>query len=506
MILADPKAAVMTAPAYVPKGFPGKCRIFPLPRDDGSEPLFYKAQRDWVLDTHRMKLAQKSRQIGWTWCSAYAVDRRQSIAGYPLDTWASSRDDLQSMLFVGDAKKFADILQIGAEDLGEQVIDAKDNSARVLRYANGTRLYSLSSNADAQAGKRGNRLADEFAVRKSAEDVKKLYEIMKPGVTWGGVMEIFSTHRGSGNYFNKLVEEVRHKGNPKKFSLHTVTLLNALQQGFLYKLQNKLAAIDPSDDRILMDEQEYLDDVRAGMPDEESFLQEYMCIPADDASAFLEYDLIASCEYGAAEEWELPLTGRLYVGVDVGRQRDFTVIWVCEKQGDVLYTRRVIVLDRKRFAEQEAVLYGILERPNMVRCCIDQTGIGRQFAERAQEKFGTYRIEPINFTVTSKEEMAYPLRAAFEDRNVRIPESREIRADLRGIKKVQSTGDHVRFSADRGADGHSDRFWALALCNLAAKGTPTVYAYEAAEAKRDRRFRMTPDFSDEDYPAETFGL
>ena len=419
---------------------------------------------------------------------------------------ASSRDDLQSMLFVQDAKKFADILQIGAEDLGEQVIDDKDNSARVLRYANGRKLYSLSSNADAQAGKRGNRLADEFAVRKSAEDVRKLYEIMKPGVTWGGVMEIFSTHRGSGNYFNTLIEEVLHKGNPKKFSLHTVTLLNALQQGFLYKLQSKLAAIDPNDDRIYMDEQEYFEDVRAGMPDEESFLQEYMCVPADDATAFLEYDLIAGCEYAADEKWELPLAGKLYVGVDVGRARDFTVIWVCEKQGDVLYTRRVIVLDRKRFADQEAILYEILERPNVVRCCIDQTGIGRQFAERAQERFGSYRIEPINFTVSSKEEMAYPLRAAFEDRTVRIPEDRDIRADLRSIKKIQSTGDHVRFAADRGTNGHADRFWALALCNLAAKGTATVYDYEPAGDPEKEGFRMRPDFDRDDFPTEEFSL
>ncbi len=49
-----------------------------------------------------------------------------------------------------------------------------------------------------------------------------------------------STHRGSANFFNELVQEAKHKGNPKNVSLHTVTLQTALDEGFLYKLQCKL--------------------------------------------------------------------------------------------------------------------------------------------------------------------------------------------------------------------------------------------------------------------------
>jgi len=44
-----------------------------------------------------------------------------------------------------------------------------------------------------------------------------------------------------------LVNEVRYGGNPKKISLHRVTLLDALDQGFLYKLQLALpVGVDPS--------------------------------------------------------------------------------------------------------------------------------------------------------------------------------------------------------------------------------------------------------------------
>ena len=42
-------------------------------------------------------------------------------------------------------------------------------------------------------------------------------------------------------------------------------------------------------------------------------------------------------------------------------------------------------------------------------------------------------------------------------------------SDHRAIKKEQTAGDHVRFSADAGKNGHADRFWAHALCKHASK-------------------------------------
>ena len=105
----------------------------------------------------------------------------------------------------------------------------------------------------------------------------------------------------------------------------------------------------------------------------------------------------------------------------------------------------------------------------MRRCCIDATGLGMQLAERAQDKFGKYRVEGIAFTGPVKEELAYPLKAAFEDGNIRIPMDKFIRADLRGIKKVITASGNVRFAADRGTNGHSDRFWSLALALHAGK-------------------------------------
>jgi len=431
-------------------------------------------QDRWVKDNSRLKIAEKSRQIGWTWATAYGLVRRKSLVTATGDAWISSRDDLQARLFLEDSKNFAAILNAGAKDLGEKVIDDKGHSAYVLQFANGLRAHSMSSNPDAQAGKRGDRVLDEFALHP---DPRKLYSIAYPGITWGGQMELFSTHRGSANFFNEIIQEIKHKGNPKGFSLHTVTLQTALEDGLLFKLQTKLP---PQDPRQEMDEASYFNFIRAGCADEESFQQEFCCVPGDDQSAFLSYELITGCEYKPGEDWELDLAhcGELFIGVDIGRMKDLSVFWVVEKVSDARFTRKVVVMEKTQFAIQEEILYGLLALPNCRRCCIDQTGIGRQFAERAQERFGKYKVEGVTFTGAVKEELAYPVRAAFEDRTIRIPSDKTIRADLRAIGKETTSSGNVRFTAERTTNGHADRFWALALALHAAKA-PKVEFFAA---------------------------
>ncbi len=214
--------------------------------------LFLAGQESWIKDTSRLKLMEKGRQIGISWSTAYAADERTAQVGQKWDQWVSSRDDLQARLFIEDCKMWAQVLNIAAQDLGERVIDdTKKLTAYVLAFSSGRRIHSMSSNPDAQAGKRGGRILDEFALHP---DPRKLWSIAYPGITWGGSMEIISTHRGSHNFFNQLIREVREHGNPKNISLHRITLQDALDQGFLYKLQKAL----PADHEVqAMDEAAY---------------------------------------------------------------------------------------------------------------------------------------------------------------------------------------------------------------------------------------------------------
>jgi len=130
-------------------------------------------------------------------------------------------------------------------------------------------------------------------------------------------------------------------------------------------------------------------------------------------------------------------------------------------------------MSKQTFDAQEQALYDLLKLPMVRRCCIDQSGLGRQFAERAAKKFGAYRVEGINFTQGTKEELAYPVRVAFEERTIKVPFTNAIRADLRGVRKEVTSSGHTRFAGERNRYGHCDRFWALALALHAAKKPAT---------------------------------
>lgn len=440
-----------------------KARI--LPPDPAA--LFLPYQEKWIKDTNRLKVMEKARQIGLSWSTAYPLVERTAKAGAKWDQWVSSRDEIQARLFLEDCKMWAKVFDLAAQDLGEVVIDKqKKLTALVLSFASGRRIYSMSSNPDAQAGKRGGRVLDEFAL---LGDPRQMWSIAYPGLTWGGLLEVISTHRGSRNFFNLMIREVRERNNPKRISLHRVTLEDALSQGFLYKLQHALPDEAEQQD---MDEQEYFDFVKSGCADEESFLQEYMCIPGDDDTAFLEYDLIANNEYQPNEKWEIDSpdeidTGAiLYAGIDIGRKKDLTVLWILEELGDVLYTRKVISLKNMRKSEQEKELHPWIAL--LRRSCWDYTGLGIGWGDDAEDKFGPQRIELVGFTNRVKEELAWPVKNKMEDQRIRIPFDPEIRADLRSVTKATTAAGNVRFTAESTEDGHADRFWALALAIHAA--------------------------------------
>ena len=153
----------------------------------------------------------------------------------------------------------------------------------------------------------------------------------------------------------------------------------------------------------------YFDYIRAGAADEESFLEEFCCTPADDASAFLTFELLDACKYRPAKSGKChwtncaTCTDPLYLGGDIARVKDFTVFWVIRIVGGVRLTVHRVALRNTPFDEQERVLYELLSLPTLRRACIDNSGLGRQLIERAQKRFGAYKVEPVTFTLATKE-------------------------------------------------------------------------------------------------------
>ena len=439
---------------------------------------FLNYQYRWITDASPLKIAEKSRQIGITFADAYHSVRTASNKRARYDVFVSSRDKFQAKLYIEDCKNWGQVLEILMVDLGEIVFDQQHNaSAYVIQFSNGRRIYSLSSHPDALAGKRGHVKLDEFALH---QDQRLLYSIAKPVTTWGGTLSIMSTHRGATTVFNQIIRDILENDNPMKWSLHTISLETAVAQGLVERINEKTQNNESRE--------QFLQRLRKECIDEEQWMQEYCCIPADESAVFLSYDLITACEDRnlqlltfdelvrslSAHQSNNPSIHQstFYAGLDVARINNLCVIYVVEKIGDVMWDRLRIELQNKTFSEIEFELYRLLALPQIKRACIDSTGIGMQLAERARQQFG-WKVEPVHFTPAVKEDLAFGLRAALEDRKVRLVRDDKLRADLRGLRKEVTSSGNIRFCGES-ADSHCDRTWAMALAHHAARHRPSA--------------------------------
>ena len=191
-----------------------------------------------------------------------------------------------------------------------------------------------------------------------------------------------------------------------------------------------------------------------------------MIQPSSDGAALLSYELISGCEIPRSECRDSG-QGLLFGGYDVGRKKDLGVYFELELVGDVLRQTEYRVFRNAPFRVQSEYLYSRLNNPRLARLCVDSTGMGMMLAEYAQDRFGKYRVEAVNFSGPVKADLAMPLRASFEDRTIRIASDPEIREDLHKIRKTTTAAGNVRYEGERDENGHSDRFWALALARHA---------------------------------------
>jgi phage FluMu gp28-like protein len=367
--------------------------------------------------------------------------------------WFSSADESAAREYIEYCETWAKAFQLAAKNLGTEIIrdEKKDIKVMSILFADGRKINALSSNPKAFRSKEGKIVLDEFAHH---DDPVKLWRAARPCIIWGYPLRILSTHNGVDALFAQFIERIkRHALN---WSLHTTPIQQAVEEGLLDKIYGRATT--------KAEREEFLRQEREDCGDEETWLQEYCCIALDGASAFLTYDLISPCEDSDIIFDLDAVKGDLYLGMDIGRKKNLTCIWVLEKYNRHLYTRHFEVIEKQPFRFQKERLYRLLNHPNMRRACIDSTGIGMNLAEDAQIDFGQRRVEPVNFSANVKEDLATSLKPKFEDRQITIPADEKIREDLHSIKKVVTSSGNIRFDVSRSfKESHADRFWALAL-------------------------------------------
>ncbi len=354
-----------------------------------------------------------------------------------------SAGERQSRELMQKARQHCQLLRIATDYTDKSVFANSSFRQLELTLPGGVRIIGLPANPQTARGYTGDVFLDEFAMHANDKDIwASLFPTLLRGE---GELDIASTPKGKSNLFYELAS------NPR-FSKSTITLDDAIAQGMKV---DKTALFE-------------------AMGDEELYRQEFNCEFLDESTAFLTYEQIAACEDPLLVTHDNASAiatdpRELFVGVDIGRKRDMTALWVFAKQDTSLKTVALIEMTGETFAHQFDALAELLSLRNVRQCCIDAGGIGMQLAEQAVQQFGNHRVQPIMFTAALKSQIAGALRVAVEARTITIPAERRIRNDWHSLRRDISEQGHFKLSAPRQEGSHADRFWAAALALHAAQ-------------------------------------
>lgn len=414
-------------------------------------------QKAWLADKSRYKIWEKSRRIGATYVQALE-DVLDCLQHKGLSVWFSSADDSAAKEYVLYCAHWAKIANAAASAVSEEILDERDGvAAYSIVFKNSSRINAMSSNPKAFRSKGGKVVLDEFAWHR---DQNALWTAARPVITWGYDVRILSTHNGRQSLFYSFLQE------PELWSKHKTTIFDAVDQGLADRLTGKTLTE--------AERQQWLESERKACGDEDAWQQEYCCTPLDETSAFLPYEMLTACEQDDILQPLGQLKGEIYLGFDVARKHDLSVIVAAEKSFNCLIVRHILALKNTPFQKQKKLLFEILSKSNVRRICIDASGLGMNLSEDALAFFGQYKVESVTFSAPVKEALATDLRIAFENRSIVIPSDPDLRDDLHSVKRVVTIAGNVRFDVERSeTDGHADRFWALALAVHAAKDAGT---------------------------------
>ncbi len=412
----------------------------------------YGYQKRWISDPSRFKLAVKSVQIGWSWAAALEVALDMLPA---RTTWLwMSGSQRQSREAAEYCKVHLRAMKATAElayNVEEFFGDTKMLVDRVT-MPNGSRAFFLPANPETARGFAGNVVLDEYA---SQLNPRAIWAAMFGRVSRGYKLRVFSSPKGDQGKFYDLAKMLGLADGitPRKqpvakdgWSGHWCDIHQAITEGCPVNA----------------------DELRLGMADDDLFAQEYLCVFLSAEKQWIPSDLIEAA-VSAEATTELPAAfrprGPLWMGMDVGRTRDLTVHALLEQTADVFTVRALDTQRKAKFSQQRQRAEQYL--PLVRRCRLDATGLGMQNAEELQEKYPA-KVEPVEFNLESKSEMAVWMKRRFEDHTLRIPDNPETIADIKAVKRIITDAGNVRFDARRTDAGHADRFWAIALAGTAS--------------------------------------
>lgn len=404
----------------------------------------------WLADPSRRRIANKSRRIGYSFAEGLravlgCLERKQTFI-------ILSRGERQSKKFIEESVA-PHVRAVGAfAQYTSAEFPKTDIYTQQVEFSNGSRILALPANPETARSYEGHVVLDEFAFHNDAGEI---YKAVGPSITRGYSVAIISTPNGQQGAYYELAREaglVDGRATTRRWSAHRTDIFEAVAQGCKDRDGNPLS----------------IEDLRADCFDEEMWLQEYCCQFLSIASQWISPEIF---ERNASDQatTDLSLDPRgMYVGWDIARNRDLSVLWFLEQVGDITWTRGVMELRNVSTPDQVREVRALM--PRIHRLAIDKTGMGLSMWESLDEEFRG-KVEGVQFTLQAKEALAVGAKRRMEEAKCRIPDTEMIRTSFRSVKKTTTATGQARFDAEHDERyGHADHWWAFALAESAAAG------------------------------------
>ena len=214
---------------------------------------------------------------------------------------------------------------------------------------------------------------------------------------------------------------------------------------------------------------------------------------AEDDEAFFPLRLLETCISNNLETYDesvaltgpIPPAGNYYIGCDLGKKQDHSVVSVVEKREGHIYH---IHIKQFKLGTDYTHVMGYLtrlgERLVTVRqTSIDQTGVGQMFIEEGT-KSGLKNPLGTTLTIPEKENIMFYLRHIMEEGRLHFSYDSDLIGEMNAERYELSKTGQTQFSNPSGT--HDDRLWALALAVYASRfETPTYHPVAAIGRNRN---------------------
>lgn len=448
-----------------------------LPAATGVEGATWEAfQLNHLNDDSLFRIEKKSRQISWSWtASADSVALALLYASSSMYVSINQEEATEKIRY---AKAIYGGLRV------RRLPAIRRDTLTEMEFSNGARLISLPGRPP-RGKARFNVYLDEFAWVKLAREI---YTAALPVVSKGGLLRIGSSPAGASGMFWEVAEQ-RLRAYPGYTRVSTPWWRVAAFCVSVRQAGREAASL-PTAVRVEQFGNDRIKAIFANMILED-FQQEYECVTNDGAEALHPWDEIQgvqqddhlwrkSTDMGKDTQNAIAAIGALRrliderkvetvfaAGMDIGRTRDTTELFVVGMDKGRYALRLAITLDRSAFDAQLVVASEVLRRLPVARLLIDKTGIGHNLAENLVGAFPG-RAYGETFTAPAKLLWATNLKQMMQQHRLPLPVDRDLAYQMHSIKRRVTSGKGLLLDVDSSEKHHADKYWALALAASAA--------------------------------------